>query len=77
MFTMEERDQVRERVLAMARTAAQVTADAFVRSFVRSLDKPELRRALAAATAYIIAALEARDPALCARLQPPLQEFGG
>lgn len=35
MFTMEERDQVRERVLAMARTAAQVTADAFVRSFAR------------------------------------------
>jgi hypothetical protein len=45
-------------------------------ALVRSLDAAELRRALAAATASFIAELEAWDPALCARLMPPLQQFG-
>jgi hypothetical protein len=45
-------------------------------ALVRSLDEPELRRALAVATACLIGELEAWDPALCARLTPPLREFG-
>jgi predicted nucleotidyltransferase len=45
-------------------------------ALVRSLDKPELRRALAAATACFINELEAWDPDLCARLKPLLEEFG-
>ena len=45
-------------------------------ALVRSLDEPELRRALAVATACLIGELEAWDPALCARLTPPLHEFG-
>lgn len=48
----------------------------FVETLVRSLDEPELRRALAAATAYLIAEIEQWDAALCARLQPLLHEFG-
>jgi len=47
-----------------------------VDALVRALDEAELRRALAAATACFIGELEAWDPALCARLRPPLQEFG-
>ena len=47
-----------------------------VDALVRSLDEPELRRALAAATACFISELEAWDPALCERLGPLLQEFG-
>ncbi len=45
-------------------------------ALVRSLDAPELRRALAAATAGFLRELEAADSALCARLKPILQEFG-
>lgn len=45
-------------------------------ALVRSLDEPELRRALAVATACLIGELEAWDSALCARLKPPLREFG-
>lgn len=45
-------------------------------ALVRSLDEPELRRALAAATGGLIGEVEAWDPALCARLKPPLLEFG-
>ena len=45
-------------------------------TLVRSLDEGELRRALAAATTCFIRELEAWDPELCARLTPPLQEFG-
>lgn len=45
-------------------------------ALVRSLDEEELRRALAAATTAFITELEARDPALCTRLKPLLQEFG-
>src|SRR2546423_1111033 len=45
-------------------------------ALVRSLDEPELRRALGVATACLISELEAWDPALCARLTPPLHEFG-
>jgi hypothetical protein len=45
-------------------------------ALVHSLDEPELRRALAVATACLISELEAWDPALCARLTPPLHEFG-
>ena len=45
-------------------------------ALVRALDEPELRRALAAATACFITELEVWDAALCARLKPILQEFG-
>src|SRR5215472_6436672 len=45
-------------------------------ALVRSLDKPELRRALAVATRCLIGELEEWDPALCARLSPLLYEFG-
>lgn len=45
-------------------------------TLVRSLDEPELRRALAVATWCLIAELEQWDAALCTRLKPLLQEFG-
>ncbi len=45
-------------------------------ALVRSLDAPELRRALAVVTRCLINELEAWDAALCARLKPLLQEFG-
>jgi hypothetical protein len=45
-------------------------------ALVRSLEEPELRRALAAATTCFLNELEAWDPALSASLTPPLQEFG-
>ena len=48
----------------------------FADTLVRSLDEPELRRALAAATLCLIAEIEKWDAALCARLKPLLQEFG-
>jgi hypothetical protein len=47
-----------------------------VDALVRSLDVPELRRALGVATACLIAELEVWDAALGARLKPLLQEFG-
>lgn len=47
-----------------------------VDALVRSLDEPELRRALAAASSCFISELEAWDPTLCERLRPLLQEFG-
>jgi hypothetical protein len=58
------------------RLPVTVTAP-LARALVRSLDTAELRRALAAATACFIDELDAQDPALCARLTPVLQEFGG
>jgi hypothetical protein len=48
----------------------------FAATLVRSLDEPELRRALAAATLCLLAEIEKWDAALCARLTPLLQEFG-
>ena len=45
-------------------------------ALVRSLDAPELRRALAVATTRFLSELEAADPALSGRLKPPLLEFG-
>jgi hypothetical protein len=57
------------------RLPATVTAP-LVEALVRSLDEVELRRALAVATTCFIRELEASDPALCARLEPLLQEFG-
>lgn len=48
----------------------------FADTLVRSLDEPELRRALAAATICLIAEIERWDATLCARLKPLLQEFG-
>jgi predicted nucleotidyltransferase len=57
------------------RLPASVT-DPLMDALVRSLDEPELRRALAAATTCFIGELEAWDPALCERLKPLLQEFG-
>jgi hypothetical protein len=50
--------------------------DPLADALVRSLDEPELRRALAAATGCLLGELEAWDPALCARLSPLLHEFG-
>lgn len=48
----------------------------FVDTLVRSLDEPELRRALAAATMCLIDEVEKWDAALCTRLKPLLMEFG-
>ena len=48
----------------------------FVDTLVRSLDEPELRRALAAATMCLIDEIERWDAALCTRLKPLLVEFG-
>src|SRR5262249_36565382 len=55
------------------RLPVAVTAP-LVQTLVRSLDTPELRRALAAATTCFLGELEEADPALCARLGPTLQE---
>jgi len=57
------------------RLPAAVTAP-LAGALVRSLDAPEPRRALSAATTSLIGELEAWDPALCARLAPLLLEFG-
>lgn len=57
------------------RLPADVTAP-LVDALVRSLDAPELRRALAAATTCFIRELEARDSVQSARLKPLLLEFG-
>lgn len=48
----------------------------FADTLVRSLDEPELRRALAVSTSCLIAEIEKWDAALCARLKPLLKEFG-
>jgi predicted nucleotidyltransferase len=48
----------------------------FVDTLVRSLNEPELRRALAAATMCLIDEIERWDAALCIRLKPLLLEFG-
>jgi hypothetical protein len=45
-------------------------------ALVRSLDAPELQRALAGATAGLVSELAAWDRELSARLTPVLQEFG-
>jgi hypothetical protein len=50
--------------------------DPLADTLIRSLDEPELRRALAAATRCLLDELEAWDPMLCARLSPLLHEFG-
>lgn len=57
------------------RLPAAVTAP-FHEALVRSLDAPELRRALSVATVCLVSEVEAYDPALCARLAPVLREFG-
>ena len=57
------------------RLPASVT-DPLVEALLRSLDEPELRRALAVATRCLIGELEEWDPVLCTRLSPLLQEFG-
>jgi hypothetical protein len=57
------------------RLPAAVT-DPLADALVHSLDESELRRALGVATACFINELQAWDPTLCARLKPPLQEFG-
>lgn len=53
-------------------TVTELLADALV----RSLDEPELRRALAVATVCLIGELEEWDAMLCVRLRPLLEEFG-
>jgi predicted nucleotidyltransferase len=50
--------------------------DPLADALVRSLDEPELRRALAAATRGLIGELQQWDPSLCTRLSPLLQKFG-
>jgi hypothetical protein len=49
--------------------------DPLADALVRSLDEPELRRALAAVTRGLIGELQQWDPSLCARLSPLLHEF--
>lgn len=51
--------------------------DPLAASLVRSLDEMELRRALAVATRHLIDEVKEWDAALCARLRPLLEEFGG
>lgn len=53
-----------------------VVTNPFADTLVRSLDEPELRRALAAATLCLIAEIEKWDATLCTRLEPLLREFG-
>jgi hypothetical protein len=53
-----------------------VVTEPLADALVRSLDEPELRRALAAATRCLLDELEAWDPSFCARLSPLLHEFG-
>lgn len=48
----------------------------FIDTLVRSLDEPELRRALAVATKCLIEEIEQWNAPLCARLTPLLLEFG-
>ncbi len=48
----------------------------FADTLVRSLDEPELRRALATVTICLLAEIEQWDAALCTRLKPLLLEFG-
>ena len=57
------------------RLPAAVT-DPLAGTLVRSLDEPELRRALTVATRCLIGELEQWDSTLCTRLSPLLQEFG-
>ena len=52
-----------------------VVTDPLSDALVRSLDEPELRRALAVATRCFISELEECNPRLCSRLSPLLQEF--
>lgn len=56
------------------RLPAAVT-DPLADTLVHSLDESELRRALAVATTCLLGELGERDPELCARLKPLLQEF--
>ncbi len=56
------------------RLPAAVT-DPLADSLVRSIDDPDLRRALASATDCYLTEVAARDPALASSLRPPLQEF--
>lgn len=48
----------------------------FINTLVRSLDEPELRRTLTAATICLLDEIEKWDTALCTRLKPLLMEFG-
>lgn len=57
------------------RLPASVTAP-LADALVRSLDAPELRRALAVATSGFLSELDACEPALAERLKPLLLEFG-
>ncbi|HET8626536.1 MAG TPA: hypothetical protein VFL91_03910 [Thermomicrobiales bacterium] len=50
--------------------------DPLTDALVRSLDGPELRRALTAATRCLLGELEERDGQLSARLAPLLLEYG-
>jgi hypothetical protein len=50
--------------------------DPLVNALVRSLDEPELRRALATVTHCLIGEIEQWHPQFCARLTPLLLEFG-
>jgi len=52
-----------------------VVTDPLTDALVRSLDEPELRRALAAVTRGLLGELQQWDPNLCARLSPLLHEF--
>lgn len=63
-----------------ARGADQLPAEVtepLIDTLVRSLDEPELRRALAAVTWALEAELERSDPELAARLRPTLEEARG
>jgi hypothetical protein len=57
------------------RLPAAVT-DPLAEALVRSLGEPELYRALAVATRYLIGELEEWNPTLCTQLKPLLLEFG-
>ena len=67
-----ENARERRSVHRLPSTVTEPLAD----TLVRSLDEPELHRALTATTRCLIGELEAWDPTLCARLSPLLHEFG-
>jgi len=73
MFTVEERDRLRERLLTRAEADDSVVGAAF--TLVRSLTAAELHRALSATVAVVTAELKASRPELAARLVPMFAEL--
>jgi len=71
MFSIEERDRVRARLLARAEADDGIVGAAFTGSQA----EPELRRALAATINIAADELERSDPLLATRLRPMLADL--